>query len=267
MKKIIRKMFLLMLVIIGGLFAVGCNNEDLTGLEYVKDKGTFIVGFTDFPPFGYVEDGKYLGFDLEVAKLVCEKLDVTFEAQYINWDAQVFEIYSKKVDCIWNGMTITEARCENMIFSKPYFQTELVVLTTVSSNLTTIQGVNDIKIGVEANGTADLNLSENDDYSDKLEKFTTVSDALLALEGGQIDVIVVDKTYANDYVMQKEAALEKYKILDGTVGDIEEYGIAFRKEDSDLRDAVDTAFDELVAEGKVAPILAKYFGESNGFTR
>lgn len=263
-----KKLLVLVLVFIS-LFMFGCKkNKDLKGLDYVKDKKELIVGFTDFPPFGYMQEGEYLGFDLEVAKLVCEKLGVTFKAQYIDWDAQVMEINSKKVDCIWNAMTITEARKENMIFSKPYFETELVVLTTINSEKVT--SVDDltkdgVKIGVEANGTADINLSESEEYT--IEKYLTVSNALFALEAGNIDAIVVDKTYANDYVMKQAAAQDKYKIVDGIVGEKEEYGIAFRKEDSDLRDAVDKAFDELVQEGKIAPIVAKYFGESNGFKR
>ena len=158
-----KKLLVLVLVFIS-LFMFGCKkNKDLKGLDYVKDKKELIVGFTDFPPFGYMQEGEYLGFDLEVAKLVCEKLGVTFKAQYIDWDAQVMEINSKKVDCIWNAMTITEARKENMIFSKPYFETELVVLTTINSEKVT--SVDDltkdgVKIGVEANGTAELKLSD-----------------------------------------------------------------------------------------------------------
>ncbi len=263
-----KKLLVFIMLCIVSVFMFACKKEEKTGLDYIKDKGELIVGFTDFPPFGYMENGEYLGFDLEVAKLVCEKLGVTFKAQYIDWDAQVLEINSKKVDCIWNAMSITEARKENMIFTKPYFETELVVLTTKDNN--NVKSVDDltndnVKIGVEANGTADINLSDSDEYT--IEKYLTVSNALFALEAGNIDAIVVDKTYANDYVMKQSAAQEKYQVLDGTVGDVEEYGVAFRKEDVDLKDAVDKAFDELVSEGKIAPIVAKYFGESNGFKR
>lgn len=263
-----KKLLVFIMLFIVSVFMFACKKEDKIGLDYVKDKGELVVGFTDFPPFGYMQNGEYLGFDLEVAKLVCEKLGVKFKAQYIDWDAQVMEINSKKVDCIWNAMTITEARKENMIFSKPYFETELVVLTVKDS--TKVTSVDDltkdgVKIGVESNGTADINLSEDDKYT--IEKYLTVSNALFALEAGNIDAIVVDKTYANDYVMKQSAAQEKYQIIDGTVGEKEEYGIAFRKEDVDLKDAVDKAFDELVQEGKIAPIVSKYFGESNGFKR
>lgn len=266
MKKIISMIVGLSLLACLSLGISGCGS-DKTGLDYVKEKKTLVVGFTDFPPFGYMENGEYLGFDLELAKLVCDKLLVTFKAQYIDWDAQVLEINSKKVDCIWNGMTITEKRKENMIFSKPYFQTNLVAITTKDSNINSISDLANKRIGVESNGTADINLSENELYNKNLLKFTTVSEVLLALEGNQIDAMVVDATYANDYIMKKSAASNKYKIVDGTVGDIEEYGIAFRKEDATLKDAVDKAIDELLEEGKIAPILEKYFGKSNGFKR
>ena len=102
----------------------------------------------------------------------------------------------------------------------------------------------------------------------KSHYYDLVHDALYHITETDYDLIFILKDeIENDYVMKQSAAQDKYKIVDGIVGEKEEYGIAFRKEDSDLRDAVDKAFDELVQEGKIAPIVAKYFGESNGFKR
>lgn len=273
MKKFV---FVLMLVFSLCLF-VGCGEkeedkktptpEDPTedvekkGLERIKNSGYLVLGFTDFQPFGYIEDGKYYGFDLELAALVAEELGVKLTPKYIDWDAQVLEL-QENVDCIWNAMTITEKRKENMIFTKPYWETNLVAVVKADSEMTKVEDIKGKKISVEANGTADINLSGNEDY--KVSQYTTVSDARIAVDSGQADAFVADATYVQDILTKYS---DQYKVLDGTIGDIEEYGVAFRQGEEDLRDEVDKIIDKLYEEGKIDELLAKYFGEGNGFKR
>ena len=235
--------------------------EAKIGLDRIKENGKLVVGFTDFAPFGYVENDEYKGFDLDLAKLVAAELGVDVEFKYIDWDAQVAEI-NTNVDCIWNAMTITPKRQENMEFTKPYWETNLVAVVKADSELTSVAELAGKKISVEANGTADINLSGSDDYD--VKQYTTVSEARTAVTAGQADAFVADATYVED-VLSKYAG--EYKVLEGTIGDVEEYGVAFRKAEGDLRDKVDEIIDELYFEGKIDALLEKYFGEGNGFKR
>ena len=98
-------------------------------LQYVKDKGELVIGITIFAPMNYYDDSEELiGFETEFAKAVCEKLGVEAKFVEINWDSKEMELNSKSIDCIWNGMTITEERLENMSFSVPYMQNKQVMV-------------------------------------------------------------------------------------------------------------------------------------------
>lgn len=263
-KKNMKVLFSLFILVLGIMTLASCNGDDATekvGLDRIKEEGKLVLGFTEFPPFGYLEDNIYKGFDLELAKMVSDELGVELVCKYIDWDAQVMEI-QENVDCIWNAMTITEKRKENMIFTKPYWETNLVAVVLNDSTLTKVDDLVGKTIAVEANGTADINLSESKDYT--VDKYTKVSDALLAVKSNKAVALVADATYVTD-VLSKYSG--EYKVLDGTIGDIEEYGIAFRKEEADLRDEVDKIIDKLYSEGKIDALLAKYFGDANGFKR
>lgn len=258
------KVLICFTIIISMILLVSCGGENPTnkvGLERIKEEGKLVLGFTEFPPFGYLEDNEYKGFDLELAKMVCDELGVELVCKYIDWDAQVMEL-QENVDCIWNAMTITEKRMENMIFTKPYWETNLVAVVLKDSELTSVDDLVGKTIAVEANSTADINLSESKDYI--VDKYTKVSEALLAVKSNQAVALVADATYVND-VLSKYSG--EYKVLEGTIGDIEEYGIAFRKEEASLRDEVDKIIDKLYQEGKIDTLLAKYFGDANGFKR
>ncbi len=100
-------------------------------LDYVKEKGELIIGITYFAPMNYEKDGELIGFETEFAKAVCEKLGVEAKFQEINWDSKEVELESKTIDCIWNGMTITDERLENMSISVPYMQNKQVMVTKV----------------------------------------------------------------------------------------------------------------------------------------
>ena len=159
-------------------------------------------------------------------------------------------------------MTITEKRKENMVFTKPYWETNLVAVVKVDSELTKVEDIKGKNIAVEANSTADISLNESEDY--QVSQFTKVSDARLAVSSGQADALVADATYVDDILTKY---LGEYKKLEGTIGDVEEYGVAFRKNEVDIKDKVDQIIDKLYAEGKITPLLEKYFGEGNGFKR
>ena len=263
-----KKIFTLIISIILITSLSSCSKEsDLSDYEQIKESGELVVGFTDFPPFGYMDNGVEKGLDLEIAKLVCLDLGLDFKAQYIDWDTKIMEINSKKVDVIWNGMTLTDEVAKNLTVSKTYFKTELVVITNKGKEFASVDDLVGKKIAVEANSSSDISLSGNDDYN--VIDFTTTSECLLALKGNQVDAFVVDSTYANDYIMKKENAKDSYAVSSFTVGEKEDYVIGFRKGSTSLRDAVDASIDSLYERGDLDNIITEYFGsiEGSGFTR
>ncbi len=253
-----KKWFVLFLVLATSTVLAACQNTK-TDLEYITDKGTFVLGYTDFPPMGFTEDGEPTGFDIEIAKLVFERMGVTLEFRYIDWDAKVVELKSRRIDAIWNGLTITDERKLEMTFSMPYFDNNLIIISKTGSNINTIANLSGKTIGVESTSSADIAVGKNTSITNNVEevkKYNTSSEAILALNAGLVDAVIVDEIYARYVVMKNN---DTYQIGTESIGS-EQYGIGFRLGDEDLRDKVDNILDELYAEGLIQPISIKYFG-------
>ena len=107
----------------------GCGKKDATDLDYVKEKGTLLVGITEFEPMDYkAADGSWIGFDADMAKLVAEKLGVNVEFVVIDWDNKIMELDSKNIDVVWNGMTLTDEVTSSMNCTNAYFKNAQVVV-------------------------------------------------------------------------------------------------------------------------------------------
>lgn len=254
-----KKIFLFITVLLSSIALTACGNT-LTDLEYIEDKGTFILGYTDFPPMGFLEDGVPAGFDIEIARLVFERMDVELQFRYIDWDAKNVELDSKRIDAIWNGLTITDSRKQEMTFSKPYFDNNLIIISKDGSEIDQISDLEGKNIGVELSSSADISVSGNEtilDISNEIKKYNTSSEAILALNAGLVDAVIVDEIYAR-YVVMKDTS-NTYQISTEIIGS-EQYGIGFRLGDESLRDRVDAILDELYEEGLIQPISIKYFG-------
>ena len=173
-------------------------------LEYVKNKGKLVIGYTVYAPMNYTDDnGEFVGFDTEVAKAVCAKLGVEPEFVEINWDTKEMELDSKMIDCIWNGFTITEEREENLDFSVPYILNKQVVVIRKADadtykDTASLSGANLVAEVASAGESAisdDENLSKAN-YT-AVEKQT---DALLEVKSNTADAAVLDYTLANAMV-------------------------------------------------------------------
>lgn len=250
------------LILILGLF-MGCTAKvetpTDTSLSDVEEKGTLVIGFTEYPPMGFMVDGEATGFDLDIAKEVAARLGVEPVFQYIDWDAKVMELNSKNIDVIWNGLTITEDRAKEILFSKPYFDNRIVILTKADSTINTIAELSDLMVGVEIQSSGQSALEGSEVFSGLKEmvQFTTISEALMALNSGSIDAIVADEIFAR-YAVSTDAT--SYRVAE-EVFSSENYGIGFRLEDVALRDRVDALIDEIAADGTGASISTTWFGE------
>ena len=225
-------------------------------LDYIKEKGKMVIGYTVYEPMNYTDaDGNFTGFDTELATAVCEKLGVEPEFVEINWDTKVVELDAKSIDCIWNGMTLTEDIMANTATTKAYAKNAQVVVVKDGTDYTSTADLADKTVVAEAGsaGEAAIQGDENLSKADYVSK-SVQTDCLMEVAAGTADAAVLDLTLANAMI-GAGTDYASLKIVDEL--NAEEYGVAFRK-GSDAAAAVDAAFDELKADGTMQALADKY---------
>ena len=232
-------------------------------LKYIQDNGKLILGLDDaFPPMGFRDDNdKIVGFDIDLAQAVCDKLGVELELQPIEWDAKEQELNTKNIDCIWNGLSVTPDNEKNMTLSKSYMANEISLVVTNGSAITSMADMAGKKLAVQSGSSAEetLDADENKAFKDSLGQVNPFSDyvtALMDLETGNSDAVLMDSVVANYMITD---AGKDYKVLGESLLE-DKYAIGFRKGDQALCDAVWNALKELKADGTVAEISTKWFG-------
>ena len=255
MKKRIVALVLAVLTLVLALGFAGCKKNDKTDWDYIADKGELVIGITYFRPMNYMENGELVGFETEFAKAVCEKLGVTAKFQEIDWDSKVTELNSKTIDCIWNGMTLTEYIMANTDTTKAYAKNAQVVVVKESTAYTSTADLAGKTVVAEAGsaGEAAIQGDENLAKADYVSK-SVQTDCLMEVAAGTADAAVLDLTLANAMIGEG-TDYASLKIVDEL--NAEEYGVAFRK-GSDAAAAVDAAFDELKADGTMQALAEKY---------
>ena len=223
--------------------------------------GTLIVGFDqDFPPMGFVGDnGEYTGFDLDLAKEVASRLGLEYKAQPIAWDSKDMELESGNIDCIWNGFTIT-GREDDYTWTTPYMANKQVFVVANDSDIKSQADLAGKVVEVQADSSAEAALKENQDLANTFGQLLTTPDyntAFMDLEQGAVDAVAMDVMVAGYQIKQRNA---DFKILDDSLSE-EEYGIGFKKGNTELRDKVQGALEEMAADGTLAKISDEWFGE------
>ena len=225
-------------------------------LDYIKGKGKLVIGYTVYEPMNYTDaDGNFTGFDTELATAVCEKLGVEPEFVEINWDTKVVELDAKSIDCIWNGMTLTDDIMQNTATTKAYAKNAQVVVVKDGTDYTSTADLVGKTVVAEAGsaGEAAIEGDENLAQADYVSK-SVQTDCLMEVAAGTADAAVLDLTLANAMI-GAGTDYASLKIVDEL--NAEEYGVAFRK-GSDAAAAVDAAFDELKADGTMQALAEKY---------
>ena len=225
-------------------------------LDYIKEKGKMVIGYTVYEPMNYTDaDGNFTGFDTELATAVCEKLGVEPEFVEINWDTKVVELDAKSIDCIWNGMTLTDDIMANTATTKAYAKNAQVVVVKDGTDYTSTADLVGKTVVAEAGsaGEAAIEGDENLAQADYVSK-SVQTDCLMEVAAGTADAAVLDLTLANAMIGEG-TDYAGLKIVDEL--NAEEYGVAFRK-GSDAAAAVDTAFDELKADGTMQALADQY---------
>ncbi len=250
MKKILA---LVMACLLMCLTFAGCGSNSASDMEYVKEKGTLVVGITKFAPMDYKEGDEWIGFDADMAKLFAERLGVEVEFVEITWSKKIMELDAKNIDCVWNGMTLNDEVKAGMDCSQPYCNNAQVVIVPAADadKYKTAEDCKDLQFAVE-DGSAGNKMAEANGF-----KFTAVEDqarALTEVKSGTCDAAIIDSLMAGAMVGEGTG----YADLTYTVGlNSEEYGVGFRK-GSDLVAEINAFFDECLENGKMMEIASQY---------
>ena len=225
-------------------------------LDYIKEKGKLVIGYTVYEPMNYTDaDGNFTGFDTELATAVCEKLGVEPEFVEINWDTKVVELDAKSIDCIWNGMTLTDDIMANTATTKAYAKNAQVVVVKDGTDYASTADLVGKTVVAEAGSAGEAAIEGDEDLAQADYVFKSVqTDCLMEVAAGTADAAVLDLTLANAMIGEG-TDYASLKIVDEL--NAEEYGVAFRK-GSDAAAAVDAAFDELKADGTMQALAEKY---------
>ena len=225
-------------------------------LAYIQGKGKMTIGYTVYEPMNYTDaDGNFTGFDTELATAVCEKLGVEPDFVEINWDTKIVELDAKSIDCIWNGMTLTDEIIANTACTKAYAKNAQVVVMKADADYTSTADLVGKTVVAEAGSAGESAIQDDGSLSqaDYISK-SVQTDCLMEVAAGTADAAVLDLTLATAMIGDGT----DYANL--TIKDelnAEEYGVAFRK-GSDAAAAVDAAFDELKSDGTMQKLADKY---------
>lgn len=260
-----RKIFMAALLLVTMIFA-GCGG----GNEPAKTDGgdskkieKITIGLDDeYAPMGFKnEQNEIVGFDVDLAKEAAKRLGTEVEFKAIDWNSKEAELKSKRIDIIWNGLDITPERQENMLFSDPYMDNRQIVFVK-KGNDQGIMAESDLAgkaVGTQAGSTAETYIVSNEALKNSFSDFKTYGDyvsAFMDLENGRIDALVCDEIVGR-YAMSKQDG--KFDALEVTIGTPTQFGIAFRKEDTELRNEVQKVFDEMVKDGAAGKISEQWF--------
>ena len=225
-------------------------------LAYIKEKGKMTIGYTVYAPMNYTdENGEFVGFDTELATAVCEQLGVEPEFVEINWDTKIVELDAKSIDCIWNGMTLTDDILANTACTEAYAKNAQVVVMKAGSGYTSTADLVGKTVVAEAGSAGETTIQEDESLAqaDYISKGVQ-TDCLMEVAAGTADAAVLDLTLASAMIGEGTdyADLEIVDELNA-----EEYGVAFRK-GSDAAAAVNEAFAALKEDGTMQTLADKY---------
>jgi len=257
----LRKLIVLSVMLLSLLVVTGCNKSVINTWEKIEERGYMIVGLDDtFAPMGFRDNGGNLvGFDVDLAKEVGLRLGVEVRFQPIDWDAKVLELNSGTIDMIWNGLTITESRLEEMIFSNPYIANTQMVMVKSDSSIDLISDLTGKKLGVQISSAAQEAVDANAIVNNLGEylKYDQYNQALLELKNGTIDAVVIDEIMGRYIISQ---SVGDYKVASENFGS-ETYGVGFRLESDSIRDQINQVLAEMILDGTAAEISIKWFNE------
>ena len=267
-EKILKKLVVIAFCVLfaaGMVFAGGKSDGKTSGgdnsLQNVLNKKKLILGLDDsFPPMGFRnENNEIVGYDIDLAREATKRMGVELVCQPIDWNAKEQELNTGEIDCIWNGFTITDDRKQNLLFTPPYLKNAQVIVVKQNSPINTLADMTGKTAGTQAGSSSVDALDEAPDFKASLKNVVEYKDfltALMDLDVGGIDAVVIDLVVANDNINRSG---KPFRILKETLGE-EQFGIGFRKNDKALADKVWATLMDMAKDGTVAKIATKWLG-------
>ncbi|WP_018605261.1 amino acid ABC transporter substrate-binding protein [Uliginosibacterium gangwonense] len=259
---------LLATLLAASLLLSGCNKKDDTtqaaaSAPAASASTKIVIGLDDnFPPMGFHDDKNQLvGFDIDMAKEAAKRVGAEVEFKPIDWNAKEAELNGKRVDALWNGLTITEDRKKNIAFTSPYLENRQIIIVTSKSAIKTKADLAGKVVGVQ-DGSSAVDAVGKDEAAAKsikeLKKFGDNVTALMDLSVGRLDAIVVDEVVGRYYTTKKPG---EYVVLEENFG-TEEYGVGTRKDDTELLGKIEKALVDMKKDGTAAKISTQWFGSN-----
>ena len=234
------------------VFVTGCGSDTKTANTELPKK--IVIGLDDsFPPMGFKDDkGVIVGLDIDMAKEAAKRAGMEVEFKAIDWSSKEAELKSKKIDALWNGLTVSPEREKNILFSNPYMKDkQYIVVRNLAGK---VVGVQQASTGESAlqNDPSGKTVKETKSYADFVSAF-------MDLGIGRVDAVIADGVIAR-YLMTKEPG--KYKIVDGTDYGVDNFAVGFRKDDTALRDKINGILADMKKDGTADKIVEKWLGSS-----
>lgn len=263
-----KKIAAIALVSLGALLA-GCGKND-----NAQNAGTaaapapaaaakVVVGLDDnFPPMGFRDEkNAIVGFDIDMAREAAKRMGVEVEFKPIDWSAKEAELSGKRVDALWNGLTITDERKKNIAFTAPYMENHQIIVVSAKSAIKTKADLAGKVVGAQEGSSAVDAAKKDDAVFKSFKEFKTFGDnvaALMDVSTGRLEAVVVDEVVGRYYVAKKP---QEYVVLDEHFG-TEDYGVGVRKEDTELQSKLDKALADMKQDGAAAKIAEQWFGKN-----
>ncbi|WP_153110003.1 amino acid ABC transporter substrate-binding protein [Propionivibrio limicola] len=255
-------------IVIAGLMAVAllgaCSKKDETPVAAAPATAaarTIVIGLDDnFAPMGFRDEkGELVGFDIDLAKETGKRLGAEVTFKPIDWNAKEAELKGKRIDVLWNGLTITEERKANILFTAPYLENHQIVIVTEKSPIKAKADLAGKVLGVQ-DGSSAVDAVQKDVDAAKsikeLKKFGDNVTALMDLSAGRLDALVVDEIVGRYYIAKKPG---EYRVLDENFG-TEDYGVGTRTDDLELMAELEKVLNDMKADGAAGAISTKWFG-------
>ena len=263
MKRIITLVFCV-LIAAGTIYATGASDGRAGGdnsLQSIMNKKKLVMGLDDsFPPMGFRnEKNEIVGYDVDLAKEVAKRMGIELVLQPIDWAAKEQELNTFQIDCIWNGFTITEERKKNVLYTPPYLKNAQVLVVKANSPVNTMRDLAGKTAGTQAGSSSVDALDDAPEFKNSLKGVVEYKDfltALMDLDVGGIDAVVIDLVVANDNIRRSG---KPFRILKETLED-EEFGIGFRLGEKALCDKVWATLLDMAKDGTVARIATQWLG-------
>jgi polar amino acid transport system substrate-binding protein len=265
-----KKIILGMVAVLTLVTLTACGKKEASSTDSwktIEEDKKVTIGLDDtFVPMGFKdEDGEIVGFDVDLAKAVFKEYGIKADFQPIDWSMKESELENGTIDLIWNGYTVTKSREKKVLFTDPYAQNEQVLVTKKDSGITNAEGMKGKILGAQE-GSSGYEAFNNETKTLKdivkdndATLYASFNEAMIDLENGRIDGLLIDKVYA-DYYLKQAGKLDAYNI--SSVGfKNENFAVGARKGDKELVDKINEAFKELQDKGKYAEISKKWFGE------